>query len=125
MPLPEAKRPMINVTIDRTVCDAPLSRSGFISGQKNGFGIFERWILRLGYFTARKKGIDAISGNLIVFMQPNQTVENEFREALVNYVTNGGKIFILDSPENLDSTANSLLYPFDTKVSLKLPKTGL
>ena len=117
MPLPEAKRPMINVTIDRTVCDAPLSRSGFISGQKNGFGIFERWILRLGYFTARKKGIDAISGNLIVFMQPNQTVENEFREALVNYVTNGGKIFILDSPENLDSTANSLLYPFDININ--------
>jgi hypothetical protein len=124
MPLPQVKRPMINVTIDRTVCNAPLSRSGFITGQKNGFGIFERWILRLGYFTSRKQGIDAISGNLVVFTQPNLTVENEFRKALVNYVTNGGKILILDSPENIDSTANSLLYPFGINIDRTTSYSG-
>jgi hypothetical protein len=125
MPLPQAKRPMISVTIDRTVCNAPLSRSGFITGQRNGFGIFERWILRLGYFTSRKQGIEAISGNLVVFTQPNLTVENEFRKALVNYVTNGGKILILDSPENSDSTANSLLYPFGINIDRTTSYSGL
>ncbi|MBN1972275.1 MAG: hypothetical protein JW787_01450 [Sedimentisphaerales bacterium] len=124
MPLPQAKRPMVNVTIDRTICSVPLSRSGFISGQKNGFGIFERWILRLGYFTSRKQGIDAISGDLVVFTYPNLSVSNEYREAMVNYITNGGKILILDSPENTNSTANSLLYPFGININRTVPQNG-
>ncbi len=116
MPLPKAVRPMVEVVVDRTVCDAPLSKSGFIAGQKDGFGIFERWILRLGYFTSRRSGTDALSGDLIVFTHPNLTVTREFRKELVNYVASGGKVLILDSPANLESTANSLLYPFGLTV---------
>ncbi len=122
MSLPKAVRPMVEVVVDRTVCDAPLSKSGFISGKKDGFGIFERWILRLGYFTSRKRGTDALSGDLIVFTHPNLTVTNEFREELVNYVASGGKVLILDSPTNVESTANSLLYPFGLTVK---PGTNL
>lgn len=122
MPLPKAVRPIVEVVIDRTVCDGPLSRSGFISGKKDGFGIFERWILRLGYFTSRKRGTDALTGDLIIFPDPNQTVTSDFRKELVNYVTSGGKVLILDSPANVMSTANSLLYPFGLTVN---PSTQL
>lgn len=122
MGLPKAVRPMVEVVVDRTVCDAPLSKSGFISGKKDGFGIFERWILRLGYFTSRKRGTDALSGDLIVFTHPNLTVTNEFREELVKYVASGGKVLILDSPANFPSTANSLLYPFGLTAN---PSTNL
>lgn len=117
MPLPQAQRPMVKVVMDRTVCDTILPTSGFISGEKNGFGIFERWILRLGYFTCRRSGSDAFTGNLLVFTHPNLTVGNEFRDDLVNYVASGGKVLILDSPENTQSTANSLLYPFGLTVN--------
>ncbi len=117
MPLPKAQRPMVKVVMDRTVCDAILPTSGFISGEKNGFGIFERWILRLGYFTSRQSGSDVFTGDLLVFTHPNLTVENEFRDELVNYVASGGKVLILDSPENTQSTANSLLYPFGLTVN--------
>ena len=122
MSLPKAVRPMVEVVVDRTVCDAPLSKSGFISGKKDGFGIFERWILRLGYFTSRRRDKDALSGDLIVFTHPNLTVTSEFREELVNYVASGGKVLILDSPANVKSTANSLLYPFGLTVK---PGTNL
>lgn len=117
MPLPKAQRPMVKVVMDRTVCDAILPTSGFISGEKNGFGIFERWILRLGYFTSRQSGSNAFTGNLLVFTLPNLTVTNEFRDELVDYVASGGKVLILDSPENTQSTANSLLYPFGLVVN--------
>ena len=117
MSLPTAVRPMVDVVIDRTVCKGPLSKSGFISGKKNGFGIFERWILRLGYFTSRRKGNDALTGDLVVFLDPNQTVTDNFRGRLVNYVEQGGKVLVLDSPANINSTANSLLYPFGLTVS--------
>jgi len=124
MSLPKAVRPMVQVTIDRTVCDGPLSKSGFISGKQNGFGIFERWILRLGYFTSRKSGTEALTGDLVVFMDPNQTVKNSFREELINYVEMGGKVLILDSPANTGSTANSLLYPFGLTVTPNMQLRG-
>ena len=125
MGLPKAVRPMVQVVVDRTVCDAPLSKSGFISGQKTGFGIFERWILRLGYFTSRKHGTNALTGDLIVFTHPNLTVTDKFRDELVNYVTSGGKVLILDSPANVESSANSLLYPFGLTVKQGTNFNGL
>ncbi len=124
MSLPKAVRPMVQVAVDRTVCNGPLSRSGFISGNKKGFGIFERWILRLGYFTSRRSGTEALTGDLVVFMDPNQTVTNNFREELVNYVELGGKVLILDSPINTGSTANSLLYPFGLSVTPNMQLGG-
>jgi len=125
MPLPRAARPMVQVVVDRTVCDAPLSKSGFIAGKREGFGIFERWILRLGYFTSRKRGPDALTGDLIVFPHPNRTVTSEFREELVKYVESGGKVLILDSPANAESTADSLLYPFGLTVKRSTNRSGL
>ena len=124
MPLPRAARPMVQVVVDRTVCDAPLSKSGFIAGKREGFGIFERWILRLGYFTSRKRGLDALTGDLIVFLHPNQTVTSKFREELVKYVESGGKVLILDSPANAESTADSLLYPFGLTVNRSTNRSG-
>jgi hypothetical protein len=112
MPLPQPARPFVHVVMDRTLCDTPLSRSGFLAGEANGFGIFERWILRLGYFTSRRRGPEALQGDLVVFTYPTRTVSDEFREAVVRYVASGGKVLVLDSPENTGSTANSLLYPF-------------
>jgi len=98
--------------MDRTVCDTPLSRSGFLAGEANGFGIFERWILRLGCFTSRRRGPEALTGDLVVFTYPSRAVTDEFRAAVVRYVASGGRVLVLDSPENTTSTANSLLYPF-------------
>jgi hypothetical protein len=109
-------RPFTHVVVDRTVCDAPLSTSGFIAGEPNGFGIFERWILRLGWFTSRRQGRDAFAGDLLVFLHPNKPVSRDFRMALRDYVAGGGKVLILDAPLNTQSTANMLLYPFGLSV---------
>lgn len=117
MPLPKPVRPMVRVMIDRTVCNSPLSKSGFIAGVADGFGVFERWILRLGYFTSRQSGKEALQGDLVVFLHPNQTVSSEFRTRLTRYVAEGGKVLIIDSPGNTTSTANSLLWPFELVVN--------
>jgi hypothetical protein len=109
-------RPFTHVVIDRTVCDAPLSTSGFIAGEANGFGIFERWILRLGWFTSRRQGNDVFAGDLLVFLHPHQPVSRDFRTALRDYVAGGGRVLILDAPLNTQSTANMLLYPFGLSV---------
>ena len=112
LPDPRPIRPLTWVTIDRTLCDGPLSKGGFIAGKPDGFGIFERWILRLGYFIKRRAGMDAAQGDLVVFFYPTKPVSSGYREALVRYVERGGKLLILDSPLNEKSTAGALLEPF-------------
>ena len=123
-PSPQPVRPFTEVVIDRTACDALLSTSGFIGGEPNGFGIFERWILRLGCFTSRRQGDSALTGDLLVFMHPHLPVSPDFRSALGDYVAGGGKVLILDSPANAQSTANALLYPFKLSVEHATPVKG-
>jgi hypothetical protein len=112
LPEPRPVRPMTWVTIDRAICEGPLSKGGFIAGKPDGFGIFERWILRLGYFIKRRSGLDAAQGDLVVFFYPTKPVNPDYRDALVRYVEGGGKLLILDSPMNEKSTAAALLEPF-------------
>ncbi|MGA2034256.1 MAG: DUF4350 domain-containing protein [Thermoguttaceae bacterium] len=114
-PSPPRVRPMREVVVDRTLCDCPLSKSGFIEVRDDmpaGFGIFERWILRLGYFTSRRSGPDVFSGNAIVFFHPHKAPPAGFVDKLANYVRGGGKVLVVDSPENTGSTAGELLRPF-------------
>ncbi len=124
VPAPKPSRPFTHVVIDRTVCDSPLSRSGFIAGQADGFGIFERWILRLGYFTSRRTGRDAFSGDLLVFLYPRKEVSPDFRRQLANYVNGGGRILVIDAPANARSTTNALLHPFGMRMVNSPPLAG-
>jgi len=124
MPPPEPVRPMVRVIFDRTVCDAPLGKGGFIAGKPDGFGIFEQWVLRLGYFTARRAGNEALSGNLVVLAHPHLAAPPGFREALVRYVEAGGKVLVLDSAGNAASTANTLLEPFGLAVNMATSERG-
>lgn len=107
---------MTRVMIDRTVCASRLPVNGFIAGNADEFGIFERWVLRLGYFTARRTGPELFTGDLAVFFHPDRTVPRAFRDGLAEYVKNGGKVLILDSPSNRGGTANGLLHPFGLRV---------
>ncbi|MGA2059741.1 MAG: hypothetical protein ABSG67_04615 [Thermoguttaceae bacterium] len=40
------------------------------------------------------------------------------------YVSGGGRLLVFDSPENENSTANSLLWPFGLSIERKQPWTG-
>lgn len=112
MPTPEPVRPMVRVAIDRTVSAVPLSRNGFTQDTGRGYGLLEQWIPRLGYFTARRTGIEAFSSDALVVICPTRSVSEEFRQRLVSYVSEGGKLLVIDSPDSAGSTANSLLWPF-------------
>ena len=112
MPPPEAVRPMFRVVLDRTASEVPLSRDGFTAKDGRGYGLFEQWIPRLGYFTTRRSGPEAFCGNLLVVVCPTRSVSAEFREGLVQYVAEGGRLLVIDSPDVEGSTANSLLWPF-------------
>ena len=129
VPPPPRVRPLVEFSIDRTLCDCPLSSAGFITlHEQPGFGIFERWILRLGYFTARRNVPKVFTGDAIVFCYPHLPLPRGFRDKLVQYVREGGKVLVVDSVENKGSTANDLLEPFglalDSSSALSGPLKG-
>ncbi len=123
MPVPTAISPLVQVNIDQTVCNSPLAKNGFVDGTENGFGIFERWILRLGYFTARREGARVFDGDVAVFFRPNQRIDDQFLQEMKEFVETGGKLLIVDSART-DSTSNSLLEPFGLAVDYQQVVTG-
>ena len=116
VPPPELLRPMTRVVIDRTTSEVPLADGAF-NESETGFGMLEQWISRLDCYTVRQSGPAAFSGDALVVICPTRSVSHDFRQALVDYVADGGKLLVVDSPEYADSTANSLLWPFGLAVN--------
>jgi len=125
MPVPQRRpdaEPRVEVVIDRTVSDVPLILGALPTAELTKcFGLLEEWIPRLGtpqlrYFTTRRSGPTAFAGDVLVVVYPTRPVTAEYREGLVQFVANGGKVLVVDSPENMQSTANDLLSPFGLKV---------
>jgi hypothetical protein len=107
---------MVSVVIDRTVSEVPLAQGGFTQRDGLGYGLLEQWIPRLGYFPQRRTGPEAFSGNALVVICPNRSVSEEYRQGLVHYVEQGGRLLVLDAPDNVGSTAKSLLWPFGLSI---------
>lgn len=109
------EKPFRLAVIDRTVSQVPLANGAF-NQSPDGFGLLEHTIPRLGYVTARRTGLDAFGGDLLVVIAPNRSVSHEYREALASYVFQGGKLLVIDHPGNRHSTAGSLLEPFGLQI---------
>ena len=88
----------------------------YTRGDGEGYGMLESWIARLGCYTVREEGAEAFSGDAMVVICPSRSVPDEFREKLKQYVADGGKLLVIDSPENAGSTANSVLWPFGMSI---------
>jgi hypothetical protein len=60
----------------------------------------------------------------LVVICPNGSVREEYRQGLIDYVASGGRLLVLDAPNNPGSTANDLLWPFGLSVSQATSPTG-
>ena len=125
MPVPEVRRDYTLFTIDRTVCDAPLSKSGFIKATEFGFGIAEQWILKLGYFLSRREGNAVFEGDVATFFHPNAKPDAAFVRRVGDFVSKGGKLIVFDSAVNSNSTANAILEPFGLTVDSSRTASGI
>ncbi len=116
MLLPERVHPLTRVVIDRTTSAVPLAEGLFPKGENKGYGILEAWIPRLDCCMMREQGDKAFSGDVLVAICPSRSGSEEFHQKLEQYVAGGGKLLVIDTLENADSTANSLLWPFGLSV---------
>jgi len=114
-----------HVVVDRTLSEVILPEPDTVPSEDQGFGLAEMWFPYLGYSTARGSGTEAFSGDLLVIFYPSREPSDEFHERLVHYVENGGRLLVVDSPQNGKSTANDLLKPFNKlAVSHDTPRRG-
>lgn len=124
MPLPDRIHPEPLVVVDRTVSEAPLAKGLYPQGGERGYGMFEAWLSRLDCQSVRKAGPAAFSGDVLAVICPSRSVPEEYRNKLEKFVADGGRLLVIDSPENIGSTANDLLWPFGLSFKREQPWRG-
>lgn len=113
LPVAEIQRAEPYVVIDRTVSEVPLFTGAFADDKEGlGYGLFEQWIPRIGNWTSRRTGGEAFTGDGLVIVCPTRSVTAEYQQRLLEFVGQGGRLLVLDSPDVQGSTANSILWPF-------------
>lgn len=107
---------LTKVVIDRELSAAPLSNGANTQGDGAGYGLLEQWVPRLGCFTQRAEGAEVFSGDMLLVITPSRAVTDAYRRALIDYIAAGGRLLVVDSPENPGTTSNSLLWPFGLSI---------
>ena len=83
VPLPPVLRPQSCVVIDRTASRVLLAQGAFNEDKQGlGFGLFEQWIPRLGYYTVRADGAAATAGDALVVICPDRGADPAFCRAV-------------------------------------------
>ena len=116
MPPPVPDKPLPRVVVDRNISNVPLAKGMYARGGGDGYGLLESSIARLGCYSVRKTGSEVFSGDALVVICPTRSVSQEYGENLSNYVKQGGKLLVIDSPENVSSTVSSVLWPFGLSI---------
>ncbi len=115
-PLPSARSDYIQVCFDQEYSDFNVSLKPSIGlyNEKDNYGTFFVWTQRVGCVPSSEKTLDdAIKiGDIIVIINPIKSFETEDIETITDFVENGGKVLLMDSILNSDSTANELIGNF-------------
>jgi len=112
--LPEPRREPVYVTFDQSHGNyvVPGERLPIMNWQN--FQTFYVWTQRLGLVPRNEPSLDRAVQNsrALVQIQPVRPFSIEEIDRIVDFVRRGGTLVVLDSPENVGSTAPSLLGPF-------------
>jgi len=82
--------------------------------ENDNYGTFFVWTQRVGCIPSIEKTLDASiqKDDIIVIINPTKYFKTEDIEKITTFVENGGRVLVMDSITNIDSTANNLLEPF-------------
>ena len=85
----------------------------------NNYGTFYVWTQRVGLIPSLESDSDACLQNadILVILNPMKSFESSMVDQLTAFVDNGGRLLVLDSILNTQSTANELLNSFDIHIS--------
>jgi hypothetical protein len=123
-PLPSARTDYIKVCFEQEYSDFNVSLKPSIGlyNEKDNFGTFFVWTQRVGCIPSLEKTLDyAVKlGDIIVIINPIKSFETEDIETITDFVEDGGKILVMDSILNSDSTANELIGNFGVWINYNI-----
>lgn len=116
-PLPSAHSDYTKVCFDEEHSDVIIAHSPSLSmqGSNKFFDTFFVWTQRVGCIPSLEKTLDdAINnGDAVVIINPVKSFESKEINAVTEFIKGGGRVLLMDSALNADSTANELLKNFN------------
>ncbi|MCK5256755.1 MAG: hypothetical protein KAQ81_12070, partial [Deltaproteobacteria bacterium] len=105
-PLPTPRTPYTKVVFEREHGDYELPLQGFTKEREKSYEVFYTWVLRVGYypFTGKTLEEDLNDAHLLIIINPHQRFYPDERDRVKTYLQKGGKILLMDSPANTNST---------------------
>jgi hypothetical protein len=116
-PLPKPHTKPVQICFESRHSDFDLPIEGFVDDNQRSFEIFYQWILRLGYFPIVREDIKNEKPEVMVIINPKKKFTHTDVLQIKNYVNLGGKILLMDSPFNTESTSNLLLSAFGVSIN--------
>jgi hypothetical protein len=118
-PLPQPLTPYTKVVFEREHGDYELPLKGFTKEAEKSFEVFYQWVLRIGYypFTGRTLKEDLTDADMLVVINPQKPFRAEEIGQVRDYLERGGKVLMMDSADNGNSTADELLASFGMKMN--------
>ncbi|UCD12922.1 MAG: hypothetical protein JSW60_04975 [Thermoplasmatales archaeon] len=128
-PLPNAHSDYIQVCFDQEYSGFNVSLQPTLGlyYEKDNYGTFYVWTQRVGCIPSLEKTLEGATkkGDIVVFINPIKSFETEDVDTVTNFVENGGRILLMDSIRNSDSTANELIGNFGIWINYNTAHRGL
>jgi len=118
---PEGHTDYIKVCFDQEHSFFKTSPNPFVSleNMEDDYNVFFVWTQRVGCFPSLEKTLESSvsNGNAVVMINPNVDFDDKEINLVSSYVRAGGKLLLMDTVDNVDSTSNQLLQSFNIWLS--------
>lgn len=128
--LPSAEEDYTKVCFDMEHSNVVIKSSSKIEMDTNPDKLYDTffvWTQRVGCFPSLEdsleKGVE--KGDAVVIINPDEDFSGKEVKSLGNYLENGGKLLVMDSVINSDSTANDLLGNFNISIKKEFSNHSL
>jgi hypothetical protein len=114
-PFPTPRTPYTKVIFEQEHGNYELPLKGFTKEHQKSYEVFYQWVLRVGYYpftgkTLREDLREAPS--ILIIINPVKKFLPEELTMVKEFLEQGGKLLMMDTPLNEESTANELLATF-------------
>ncbi|MEW5803005.1 MAG: DUF4350 domain-containing protein [bacterium] len=123
---PRARKDFFRIALESEHSSLFLPVSRLADASDKSFLTFFVWTQRLGYVPCLNPSLEEAlrQGTSIVLIDPVKDFRPEEISGIKNYLSSGGRVFLMDSPQNRQSTSNQLLNEFDMTIDFQNKVSG-
>ena len=118
MPIPHTR--FTKIYFESEHSDILLPITALVNNLEKSYETFYVWTQRLGYVpTVVPHLSEAMQGDALVIINASTPFNDKQKKKVIDYVDQGGRLIVMDSSFNKNSTSNEILALFDMKLSFE------